>query len=87
MIRAMAARPAVGIGHEDALPALREAVTAGPPAGRFWRRWLYVARDKAALPELLAAARTSQTVSVKTQPKWQTQVRSDAWATGRRCRS
>jgi flavin-dependent dehydrogenase len=76
-----AAPPAVwqlAFGHQDALPALREAAAAGPPAGRFWASVaLAVARDKAAVPELLAAVRErrEETVEgVKTQPKWQAAV-------------
>lgn len=73
-----AAPPAVwqlAFGREEALPALRETAAGGPPAARFWASVaLAVSRDKAAVPELVAAVkerRDEKIEQIKTQPKWQ----------------
>ena len=64
----------MAFGHDDALPALREAVQSGPPAQRVWSAAaLAITGDKAATADLVAAVRErrDETIDeIKTQPKW-----------------
>jgi len=61
-------------GHDDALPALRRAAEAGEPAARFFASAaLALARDAAAVPELIAAVRERRDEkpdAMRAAPRW-----------------
>jgi len=64
--------------HADAAPALRESAQSGPPAQRFWSSVaLAMARDQAAVPELVAAVkerRDEHLETLRAAPRWMSAI-------------